>query len=154
ASGPGLAVRAEQSAWSAIKAAILLASWAWTIHAGWTELSRQSGLEGPNLARAVGRIVLVEARVLTVVLLVLGGADYALRYRRFERMLGTTPQQQREDRGVMEGDAATRTQRRRVARNWRGHSPDVLVGASLLVRGPGGLTLVLAGGPPPRRVTV
>jgi flagellar biosynthetic protein FlhB len=153
-SGPGLAVRAEQSAWSAIKAIILLTSWAWTIHAGWTELSRHSGLEGPNLARAVGRIVLVEARVLSVVLLVLGGADYALRYRRFERMLRTTPQQQREDRRVMEGDAATRAQRRRVARHWRGDSPDVLVGASLLVCGPGGLTLVLAGGPPPRRVTV
>jgi flagellar biosynthetic protein FlhB len=153
-SGPGLAVRAQYSVWSVIKAVVLMAASAWTIRAGWTDLLRQSGLEGPNLARAVGQVVLHLAQVLAAVLLVLGVVDYVLRYRRFESMLRTTPQEQREDRRVMEGDPATRAQRRRVARTLRGDVPDLLAGASLLVSGPGGLTLVLAGGPPPRRVTV
>ena len=69
-------------------------------------------------------------------------------------MLRTTPEQQREDRRVMEGDPAARAQRQSVARAWRADSPELLAGASLLLTGPGGLTLVLAGGPPPRRVTV
>jgi flagellar biosynthetic protein FlhB len=153
-SSPGLAVRLEHTAWSAVKAAVLLAASAWTIRAGWTELERQSGLFGPNLARAAGGVVLESARVLAVVLLGLGVTDYALRYRRLEAMLRTTSQEQREDRRVMEGDPATRAQRRRVARNWRSDAPDLLSGASLLLCGSGGLTLVLTGGPPPARVTV
>jgi flagellar biosynthetic protein FlhB len=68
--------------------------------------------------------------------------------------LRTTPEQQREDRRVMEGDPAARAQRFRVARSWRRDSPDVLAGASLVLTGPAGLTLVLAGGPPPRLVSV
>jgi flagellar biosynthetic protein FlhB len=152
--GPGLALRFQHSAWSAIKVAVLVAAWAWTIHAGWTELSRLCVLEGPNLARGVGQVMLQVVRVLAVVLLALGAVDYVLRHRRFEAMLRTTPQEQREDRRVMEGDPAARAQRRRVARSWRGDTPDLLAGGSLLLLGPGGLTLVLAGGPPPRRVTV
>lgn len=153
-SGPGLADRSERSVWSMVKAVILMAASAWTIRAGWSDLLRQSGLEGPMLAQAAGQVVLRLAWVLAAVLLVMGLVDYALRYRRFEAMLRTTPQEQREDRRVMEGDPATRAQRRRVARIWRGDSPDLLAGADLLLCSPGGLTLVLTGGPPPRRVTV
>ena len=89
--------------------------------------------------------------VLAAVLLVLGLVDYGLRYSRFEAMLRMTPQEQREDQRTMEGDVAVRAQRRRIARAWRGDAPDLLAGASLVLTGPGGLTLVLSGGPPPRR---
>jgi flagellar biosynthetic protein FlhB len=98
--------------------------------------------------------VLALAGVLAGVLVVLGLADYGLSYWRFESMLRTTPEEQREDRRVMEGDVTARAQRRRIARTWRGDSPDLLAGASLALHGPGGLTVVLAGGPPPRRVTI
>ena len=54
----------------------------------------------------------------------------------------------------MEGDLATRSRRMRLARAWRGDAPELLAGASLIVGGTGGLAVVLAGGPPPRRVTV
>ena len=111
-------------------------------------------MEGPDLARASGRLVLRLAGVLAGVLLVLGLVDYGLRHFRFEAMLRTTPQEQREDQRAMEGDPASRAQRRRVARSWRGDSPDLLAGASLVLHGPGGLTLVLSGGPPPRRVAI
>jgi len=152
--GPGLTDRAERSAWSMVKAVVLVTASAWTIRAAWYDILRQSGLEGPMLARAAGQVVLHLAWVLTAVLLVLGLVDYALRYRRFEAMLRSTPQEHRDDQRVMEGNPATRAQRRRVARTWRGDFPDLLTGASLLLSGTGGLTLVLAGGPPPRRVTV
>jgi len=153
-SGSSLAVRTGQSGWSAVKAVVLVVASAWTIHVGWSDLLRLSDLEGPNLAQAAGHIVLRLGWVLAVVLLALGLVDYAMRYRRFEAMLCTTPEQQREDRRVMEGDPAARAQRQSVARSWRGDAPELLAGASLLLTGPGGLTLVLAGGPPPRRVTV
>jgi flagellar biosynthetic protein FlhB len=153
-SAPGLAVRIEHSAWSALKATVLVVASYWTIHAGWTQLEHASALEGPNLARAAGSIMLESARVLAVVLLALGAVDYGLRYRRLEKLLRTTPEEQREDRRVTEGDPAARAQRRGLARTWRHDAPDLLTGASLLLCGAGGLTLVLSGGPPPRRVTV
>jgi flagellar biosynthesis protein FlhB len=150
----GLAAQTERSVWSMVKAIVLVTASAWTIRTAWYDVLRRGGLEGPVLAREAGQVVLQLAWVLTAVLVVLGLVDYALRYRRFEAMLRSTPQEQREDQRVMEGDPATRAQQRRVARSWRGDAPDLLAGASLLLLGPGGLTLVLAGGPPPRRVTV
>ena len=93
-------------------------------------------------------------RVLAGVLAVLGLADYGLCYCRFESMLRTTPEEQREDQRVLEGDVTARAQRRRIARAWRGDSPELLAGASLVLHGTGGLTVILSGGPPPRRVLI
>ena len=84
----------------------------------------------------------------------MGLVDYVLRYRRFETMLRTTASEQREDQRVMEGDPAARAQRRRAARSMRGDAPDLLAGAALLLTGPAGLTLIIAGGPPPSRVSI
>jgi flagellar biosynthesis protein FlhB len=88
------------------------------------------------------------------VLMLLGLIDYGFCYRRIELMLRTTPQEQREDQRAMEGAPAVRSQRRRVALAWRGDSPELLAGASLLLNGTAGLTVVLGGGPPPKRITV
>ncbi len=153
-SGPGLAVRAERAGWSMVKAFVVIVAFAWTIRAGWTEVLKLGALEGPALARGAGQVVLQLAWVLAAVLLVLGLVDYGLRYRRIESMLRTTTQEQREDRRVIEGDPAARAQRRRIARTFRGDSPELLTGASLILSGAAGLTLVLGGGPPPRRVTI
>jgi flagellar biosynthetic protein FlhB len=150
----GLASRAERSVWSTIKAAVIIAATVWTIAACWSELLMLGGMETPNLAHAAGRMVLYLARVLAVVLLGLGIADYWLRWRRFEQLLRTTPSEQREDQRVMEGDPAARAQRRRLAKAWRSDSPEILAGASLVLAGSGGLTLILTGGPPPKRVTI
>jgi flagellar biosynthesis protein FlhB len=152
--GPGLAVRAERTAWSVIKGAVLLAVSAWAIRAGWSEILKLGGLAVPVLVHRAGQIVLGLAWVLATVLMFLGLIDFGLCYRRIESMLRTTPQEQREDQRVMEGAPAMRSQRRRVALAWRGDSPELLAGASLLLNGPAGLTLVLGGGPPPKRITV
>ena len=107
-----------------VKAFVVVVASAWTIRAGWTDVLRLGGLEGPALARGAGQVVLQLAWVLAAVLLVLGLVDYGLRYRRFESMLRTTTQEQREDRRVIEGDPAARAQRRRIARTLRGDSPE------------------------------
>jgi flagellar biosynthesis protein FlhB len=152
--GPGVAVQAERTSSALVKSVLLIGVSAWTIRAGWADILRASGLEGPALARVAGGLVLHLARVLATLLVVSGLVDYWLRHRRFESMLRTTPQEQREDRRVIEGDVTARAQRRQLARSWRGDSPELLTGATLVLIGPGGLTLILAGGPPPRRVTV
>ena len=153
-SGPGLAVRVERAGWSLVKAVVVIVACACAMRAGCTEVLALGGLEGPALARGAGHVVLRLAWLLAAVLLVLGLIDYGLRYRRFESMLRTTSEEQREDRRVIEGDPAARAQRRRIAREFRTHSPELLTGASLILNGAAGLTLVLGGGPPPRRVTV
>jgi flagellar biosynthetic protein FlhB len=152
--GPGLQALVVQSVWSLAKGIILVTAAAWLLRAGWSDLLRQSSLDGPGLARAAGQIVLSVSWALAGVLLALGILDYVLRYRRFEVLLRTTPQEQREDQRVVEGDAAARAQRRQVARSMRGDSPELLSGATLFLAGPAGLTLILAGGPPPERVSI
>jgi flagellar biosynthetic protein FlhB len=153
-SGSGLGTRAERSIWSTIKAAVIIAATVWTIASCWSELLKLGAMETPLLAQAAGRLLLYLARVLAVVLIVLGLADYGLRWRRFEQLLRTTPTEHRADQRVMEGDPASRAQRRRLAKDWRNDSPEILAGASLVLAGSRGLTLVLTGGPPPKRVTV
>ena len=152
--GPGTSTLFVQSTWSLAKGIILVTAAACALGAGWSDFLRQSSLEAPNLAQAAGQIVMRVSWVLAGVLLAAGLVDYLLRYRRFEAMLRTTPAEQREDQRVVEGDPAARAQRRRAARSMRGDSPELLAGAALLLSGPAGLTLVIAGGPPPRRVSI
>jgi flagellar biosynthetic protein FlhB len=150
----GLSHRIERFVWSVVKASAVVLAFGWAIRAGWVDVFRLVELEGPALARGTGAIALKLGWVLAAVLGILGAIDYALRYRRFESMLRTTSEEQREDRRVIEGDPATRSQRRQLARAIRADSPELFVGASLIVTGGGGLTLLLGGGPPPRKVSV
>ncbi len=106
--GAGLSARFVQSTWSVAKGIIVVAASAWALRAGWSDFLRQSDLEGPRLAQAAGQIVLRTSWTLGGVMLALGLVDYVLRYRRFEAMLRTTPEEQREDQRVMEGDPAAR----------------------------------------------
>jgi flagellar biosynthetic protein FlhB len=144
----------ERMAWAAIKGVVLAAVSIWAVRAEWNAIARLSAVETSALAGAAAELVFKPALVVGAVMMVLGMADYGLRYMRFEAMLRTTPQEQREDHRVTEGDLSLRSKRRRLAREWRGDAPELLAGASLVVRGKDGLTVVLAGGPPPRRVTV
>jgi flagellar biosynthetic protein FlhB len=150
----GLAGGLERLVWSVVKAVLLAGVAVWSIRQEWKALEGTSALELPALTTAVGRALYRSTLLLGVVLLVLGVADYALRYLRFEALLRTTPEEQREDQRIMEGDQVLRGQRRRLVRAWRGDAPELLTGSSLILTGSDGLTLVLAGGPPPRRVTV
>ena len=153
-SGPGLGARSGTVAWSVFKAVVIVLVSACVIYSGWGEIQKVSRLEVPELARTVARSVLHMTEVLAGVLVVLGLLDYGLRYFRFEAMLMTTAQEQREDQRTMEGDVAVRAQRRRIALAWRSDPAELLAGASLVLTGPGHLTVVLSGGPPPKPVAI
>jgi flagellar biosynthetic protein FlhB len=144
----------ERMAWSVVKAVVLATVSLWAVRAEWNAIEQSSAVESPALVGAAAVLVFKPALVVGIVMLILGMADYGLRYIRFEAMLRTTPQEQREDHRVMEGDLSLRSKRRRLAQIWRGDDPELLAGASLVLRGKDGLIVVLAGGPPPRRVTV
>ena len=47
-----------------------------------------------------------------------------------------------------------KSRRRQVANSWRSDGEEILAGASLALLGDGGILVVLAGGPPPRKVHV
>src|SRR5262249_36315053 len=121
-SGPGLAARFGRAGWAMGKAIVVVLVSAGMLRAGWGGLLGLSELDGPVLARAASRLVLQLAGVLAGVLLILSGVDYGLRYVRFEAMLRTTAQEQREDQRAMEGDLSSRALRRRLAQTWRGDS--------------------------------
>jgi flagellar biosynthesis protein FlhB len=150
----GMSAGFERIAWALLKVIVLAGVSLWLIRGQWRELERLSELEFPGLAVAIGHAMLQPARKLALCMLILGLGDYALRYFRFETTLQTTREEQREELRMMEGDLAIRSRRIRLARAWRGDAPELLAGASLILSGTGGLTLVLAGGPPPRRVTI
>src|SRR5512135_3300940 len=152
--GVGLAARGTRGLWSLIKAVVVLAVAAWAIRSGWSDFPRLGDLEIGALARASGHALRNLLLMLAGATLVLGLIVYALQGRRFEARLRMTPEECREDQRSMEGDPALRAQRRRIATAWRGDPGALLAGASLLLTGPGGLALVLSGGPPPRRVSV
>jgi flagellar biosynthetic protein FlhB len=154
ARGPGLAARWGRGLWSLVKGAVVLAVAAWAIRSGWPGYQRLSGMEAHALARASGHAIRHLTLALAVATLILGLIDYALQHQRFEALLRMTPEEQREDIRSMEGDPVLRSRRRQLARSWRADPGEVLVGASLVLTGPAGLTLVIGGGPPPRRVSV
>jgi flagellar biosynthesis protein FlhB len=152
--GSGFSAGLERIAWAFLKVIVLVGVSLWSIRGEWAELQRLSEVEFPGMAAALGQAMLQPARTLALCMLILGLADFALRYFRFEAALQTTREEQREDLRMMEGDLALRSKRIRLARAWRGDAPELLAGASLIVGGTGGLAVVLAGGPPPRRLTV
>ncbi|GAC1474658.1 MAG: hypothetical protein NVSMB9_25430 [Isosphaeraceae bacterium] len=155
AQGGGLGSRAARGFWALARTAVVVAVASWVIRADWASFQRLGGLDMPDLARASGRALWHLSLVLAVAALALGLLDFALQWFRFEGLLRLTPEEHREDLRSMEGDPALRARRRQAARSWRADpAADRLVGVSLVLTGPSGLTVLLAGGPPPRRITV
>jgi flagellar biosynthetic protein FlhB len=152
--GGTVASRFGRAASAALKAAILVVALYGVTRARWRDVLLLSELEPPILVLAASRLLFQLAMVLAGVLLSFGLCDFGLRYFRFEAMLHTTAEEHREDQRMMEGDPVSRAQRRRIARSWRGESPELLTGASLVLVGSGGLTVVLSGGPPPLGIRV
>jgi flagellar biosynthetic protein FlhB len=152
--GQGIVTRSRRGAWSLIKAVAIVAVAGWAIRTGWLDFQQFGAMETRPLARGVGRALWLLATWLATATLVLGLIDFALQFRRFEALLQTTPEEHREDQRTAEGDPALRSRRRSIVKAWRGDSPELLNGASLVLTGPGGLTLILAGGPPPRPVSL
>ena len=153
-SGSGLGARMGRGVWSVVKAAVVVGVAAWAIRSDLGGLHRLPHLEPHALARASGAMMRSTALALALATLVLGLVDFALQYRRFEAMMRLTPDEHREDLRAADGDPALRSRRRKQAQALRGDAPELFAGASLAVVGASGLIVILAGGPPPRRITI
>lgn len=152
--GPGASSRGVRGFWSLARAMVVAGVAFWIIRGQWLSLQNLSGLETPQLATAAGGAVRDLALVLAAATIALGLADFALAWFRFEAMLRLSPEEAREEMRSAEGDPVLRARRRRLASARQGGSAEELAGASLVLTGRSGLTVVLAGGPPPRRLSV
>jgi flagellar biosynthetic protein FlhB len=152
--GPGLAARGRRGAWSLVKAAVVVALAFASIRDQTPRRQRLGGLEPRALAAASGTLLRQFTFTLATATLALGLLDLLLQHRRHAAMLRMSPAEHREDQRSMEGDPALRARRRRVARTMRSDPSEVLTGASLVLTGASGLTLIVGGGPPPRRASI
>jgi flagellar biosynthetic protein FlhB len=152
--GPDMLARGTGGLWTLVKTAIIAVVAAWVIYADWATLQRLGALDASSLTIATAAALRHLVLTLAAATLGLGLLDLALQHQRFQVMLRLTPEEQREDFRSTEGDPALRARRRRLAQTWRGDSPELVAGASLVLTGPLGLGVVLTGGPPPRRVFV
>ena len=152
--GRGFAARAGRGAWSLAKSLAVIAVAAWAVQSRFDGLADLGNMDTPALARAWAGAVRGLLATLALAALGLGLIDYAMQRQRFAASLRLTPGQSREDQKAMDGDPALRGRRLRLARAWRGDAPELLAGASLAVVGANGLIVVLAGGPPPGKVSV
>ncbi len=152
--GEGWVGRAGRGLWSIIKAAVVVAVAALVIQAHLADFDRLSRADVPGMAAAAGGLIRSTALILAIATAILGLIDYALQRTRFEATLRMTSDEHREDLRSADGDPALRSRRRNLAKSLRGDAPELLKGASLAITGPSDLAIVLAGGPPPRRVTI
>lgn len=150
----GLGARVARGGWMLAKAAVVVGVAGAVIRAHLPAFDRLGGLEARALSRAAGDLLRGLTGDLALATLGLGLVDFLLQQRRIEAQLRATPEEQREDLRAIEGDPALRARRRQLVRAWRRDPAGDLAGAALVLTGPAGLSLVLAGGPPPRRVTV
>ena len=152
--GEGLIGKAGRGAWSLVKAVVVVAVAALVIRAHLGHFFRLSDAGPEAMARAAGGLIRSTALVLALAVAALGLVDYALQRRRFEAMLRMTDAEHREDLRSNDGDPALRSRRKALAKSLRGDAPELLKGASLTITGPSDITIVLAGGPPPRKVSI
>ncbi len=157
--GQGWAERATRGAWGLLKTALVMGLAVGIVWMNTPQWQRLGGLgfdpgDLGHLATALAVSIRRFILTLAAASLALGLADLGLQHRRLLSRLRMTPDEHREDQRATEGDPRLRAHRRRIVRSFRNDPAEVLVGASLVLEDPSGLTLVLSGGPPPRRVQV
>ncbi len=152
--GGGLGDRLARGAWSLARACLVVAVAAWFVRNEWLTTCQLADAETPVLARVAGQSLGRLLFTLSAATLALGVVDLLIQQNRFQAMLSQTPDEQREDLRSTEGDPTLRSRRRRAAEGRRIDPAELLSGASLVLTGASGLSVVLGGGPPPIRFTV
>lgn len=152
--GEGLLARGGRGVWSLVKTVVVVAVAALVIRFHLRDFFALSHADPRAMAIAAGTLIRSTALILALAMAALGLVDYALQRRRFEAMLRMTADEHRADLRAADGDPALRARRRNLAKSLRGDAPELLAGASLTITGPADLAIVLAGGPPPRKVSI
>lgn len=146
-----LGMESMRGAWALAKSIAVVAVLAVLLRSRWDEFGRLGTLEPDDLAMAVVGMLRSLLLSLALAMVALGAADFGFQHRRIEAMLRSTPEEHREDEKAVEGDPALRSRRRKLAQSRRFDPSEAVIGASVLLAGDSGLTLVLGGGPPGRR---
>lgn len=146
-----LEVQSMRGAWSLAKSAAVVVVLIVLLRSRWGELARLGELEPTDLAVSVVGQVRSLMLAMALVMVALGAADFGFQYHRIEMMLRSTPEEHREDEKAVEGDPALRARRRKLAQARRFDPSEAVIGASVLLVGDAGLTMVLGGGPPGKR---
>jgi flagellar biosynthetic protein FlhB len=154
AAGADVVAQAGRGAWASVKSAVLAGAAVLLLRARWAELAALASLDAAALATAGAGVLRSLLLTLGAVALALGAVDYLLCWNRVEALLRLTPDEYREDLRAADGDPGLRSRRRKIARRWREDDAAVLPGAALVLEGPGGLAVLVAGSPPPGRVEV
>lgn len=118
------------------------------------DLARLSELRMTSFLAAAGNLLQRFALALAALWTVIGLWNFWRRTRQFESSLLMTPEEQRMEQRAIDGDPTIRSRRLQLARAWLRDPGELLAGASLVLEGQGGLCVLLAGGPPPARITV
>ena len=146
--------RLARGGWSLTKALLIAAVAGWTLRLYWPESASATTPEISGLAHAAAKLLRGVFLPTAAATLALGVIDFLAQIARIERVLAMSADELREESRAIDGDPNARSRRRRVAESWRGDPREPLAGASLLLSGGSGLTLVLAGGPPPGKIEV
>lgn len=146
--------RLARGGWSLAKAALIAAVAAWSLRSSWPEAAREASIDVSGLTRAGAKLSRAVFLPAVASSLALGIVDFLAQIARIERALGMSADEVREESRAIDGDPNARSRRRLVAESWRDESTNPLAGASLVVSGSFGLTLVLAGDRPPGKIEV
>ena len=140
---------------TALMKVVILASVAiWVVWAQIPRLADLCRLSTYALLPAAANLISTVGLALAVSGAMVGLADFAFKFRQFEEHLRLTPEQQREEQKAIDGDPAIRSRRVQTARAWIKDPGDILTGAALLLTGSGGLSILIAGSPPPGKISV
>jgi flagellar biosynthetic protein FlhB len=150
----GLGQGGLRAALGVVKAAVLLGLAGTVVWMRRAELLSLAAHDVEHLALASGHAIRRVVEPLALSLVVLGLADFVLRWRRVEAQLRMTPEQHREELKSADGDPDVRRRQRRVAKEWMTDLGPCVDGASLVVTAGSGLALVLAGDGPPGKIVV
>lgn len=153
-SGDGPGARIGRGMWSVVKAGVVIGVAAWIIRADLPSYLHLASLDAANLPLASGVLLRRLAYALALASLPMGLVDFWLQHRRIEERLQMSSEEQREEQKAIDGDPAHRARRRNQARNQRRDPTRTLDGAALVLTGPLGLAVVVAGEPPPGRIQV
>lgn len=108
----------------------------------------------PEFLQAASGLIGTALVSIAIVGILSGLVELIRRRAEFERMLQTTPDEQRAEQKAIDGDPAVRSRRMELARRWQRDPGEILAGAALVLTGDAGLTVLLAGSPPPGPVSV
>lgn len=154
AGGGDVLAQAGRGAWGIVKAVLFAGAAVLVLRVRWEDMRALAHADLDVMVSGAAELSRSLLLTFGAVALLLGAVDYWLCWQRVEALLRLTPDEYREDLRAADGDPSLRSRRRKIAQSWRQDAAAVLPGATMVVEGPGGLAVLVAGSPPPGKIEV